>query len=93
MHPMLPRTCLFNATAILLFSLGPACLAQSVRVRVINGKNGRQLPKQAISIQFLKEKPANASPLRPETDCNGEAQFATPETMPARIAVRVTPKS
>lgn len=76
--PMLPRTCLFHATAILLFPLAPVCLAQS-RSRVINGKNGLPLPKQAISIQFLREKPANASPpLCLKTDSNGEAHFALP---------------
>ena len=91
---MLPRTRLFHTTAILLFSLGLPCFAQSVRVRVITGENGHPLPKQAISVQFLKEKPANASPpLRLETDSNGEAHFAIPETVPARLDVRVTPKS
>ena len=65
MRPMLPSTRLFHTTAILLFSLGPACFAQSVRVRVIDGKNGRLLPKRAISVQFLKEKLANASPALP----------------------------
>jgi hypothetical protein len=85
---------LFDVTAILLLSLGPACLAQSVRVRVINGKGGRPLPKQAVSVQFLKEKPASVSPpLRLETDSNGEARFAIPETMAVRLDVRVVTKS
>lgn len=38
------------------------CPAQAVTVRVINGNDGHTLPKQAVSVQFLYEKPSTASP-------------------------------
>ncbi len=43
---------------------------------------------------FLNQKPASASPpLRLETDSNGEARFAIPETMADHLDVRVVTKS
>ena len=78
-----------RALALVLL-LCPVCFAQSVRVRVINGKDGRPLPKQAISVQFFYEKPAKVSPpLHLETDSNGEAQFSIPEPTPAHLFVHV----
>jgi hypothetical protein len=65
------------------------CIAQTVRVRVIND-DGRPLPKQAIFVQFFSEKPANISPpLHIETDANGEAQFNISESRPENIDVRL----
>jgi hypothetical protein len=64
--------------------------AQAVKVRVVNGNNGDPLPKQAISVQFLYEKPPKASsPLRIETDANGEAQFRIPESPPEHLDVKL----
>jgi hypothetical protein len=64
--------------------------AQAVKVRVVNGNNGDALPKQAVSVQFLYEKPPKATPpLRIETDANGEAQFRIPEPPPERLDVRL----
>lgn len=75
---------------ILMLAVCPVCYAQSVRVRVVDGKNGHGLPKQAVSVQFLYEKPAKASPpLHLETDSNGEAEFSIPEPSPAHLSVRV----
>src|SRR5208283_1899551 len=78
-----------RALALVLL-LCPVCLAQSVRVRVVNGKDGRPLPKQAVSVQFFYEKPAKVSPpLHLETDFKGEAQFSIPEPTPAHLFVHV----
>ncbi len=70
------------------------CSAQAVKVRVINGNDGHALPKQAVSVQFIYEKPPNASlPLEIKTDANGEAQFNIPEPAPEHINVRATMSS
>ena len=75
---------------VLMLWVCPVCFAQSVKVRVLDGKAGRGLPKLSISVQFLYEKPASAStPLRLETDANGEAQFSIPEPAPAHLFVVV----
>src|SRR6266566_2971480 len=67
------------------------CIAQAVKVRVINGYDGRPLPKRAVFVQFFSEKPANiSSPLHIETDANGEAQFNISESRPENIDVRLT---
>jgi hypothetical protein len=80
------------AGALLLSSL--ACFAQNVRVLVINGQNGQRLSEQAISVQFITEKPDQVSaPLRLETNSEGEASFAIPEKVPSKLDVRLTPNS
>jgi hypothetical protein len=64
--------------------------AQAVKVRVVNANNGNPLPKQAVSVQFLYEKPPQASPpLRIETDAHGEAQFSIPDPPPKSLDVRL----
>jgi hypothetical protein len=64
--------------------------AQAVKVRVVNGNNGDPLPKQAVSVQFLYDKPPKASPpLRIETDANGEAQYRIPDPPPEYVDVRL----
>jgi hypothetical protein len=77
---------------MLLFS--PVCFAQSVRIRVVNGKNGKALPKQPISVQFIYQRPPTVStPLHLETDPDGEAYFSIPQPSPAHLNVQVAPKS
>jgi hypothetical protein len=56
------------------------CVGQAVKVRVINGNDGRPLPRQTVSVEFFSEKPPRvSSPLHFETDSDGEAQFSVPE--------------
>jgi hypothetical protein len=64
----------------------PVCFLQSEKVRVVDGKYGRALSKQAVSVEFLYEKSTNGSPpLHLETDSSGEAQFSIPEPTPAHL--------
>lgn len=66
------------------------CFAQSVKVRVINGWDGRPLPRQGVSVQFFYEKPPKVTPpQRLTTDANGEAQFSIPESLPEHIDVQL----
>ena len=41
---------------VLLLSLGPACLAGELTIRVINANDGRPLKNQPVSISLLYEK-------------------------------------
>ena len=81
---------------LLLLAVAPSCLAQEAKVRVINGTNGRPLPKLAVSISFLygkkydKEIPANyQASLNLETDENGEARFKFPQPPPVHFSAQV----
>ena len=66
------------------------CFAQSIKVRVINGWDGRPLPKQGVSVQFFYEKPPKVTPpQRLTTNANGEAQFSLPQWLPEHIDVQV----
>ncbi len=66
------------------------CSAQVVKVRVINGYDGRPLPKQAVFVQFFDERrPKISPPLHIEADVNGEAQFNISESPPENIDVRL----
>ena len=59
-----------------------------MRVHVINGKDGRPIPKKAVSVQFFYEKPAKVSPsFHLENDSNGEPRFNIPEPTPAHLFV------
>jgi hypothetical protein len=83
---ILDMRALFTA-AILLSQFG---LAQAVKVRVVNVNNGHPVAKQAVSVQFLYEKPPHASPaMHLETDSNGEAEFRIPEARPEHLNIRV----
>jgi len=71
-------------------------LAQEAKIRVINGANGRPLPKLAVSVSFLydkkydKEIPANyGRSLKLETDVNGEAHFRFLQPPPTHFSARV----
>ena len=76
--------------------LGPFCLAQEVKVRVVNGANRRPLQKQAVSVSFLydkkydKEIPAKYDAvLNLQTDANGEAHFKLPDPPPVHFSAQV----
>jgi hypothetical protein len=70
--------------------LSGACFAQELKVRVINSKNGQPLAKQAVTVQFLSDAPTvSSSPLRLETDANGEVRFSIPKPLPQALSVRV----
>jgi hypothetical protein len=80
----------------LLLSVAPSCLAQEAKIRVIDGVDGRPLPKLAISVSFLydkkydKEIPANYdASLKLETDKNGEAHFKFPQPPPVHFLAEV----
>ena len=73
-----------------LIVVSSVCFAQELKVRVINGKDGQPLPKQAVTVQFLNDTPVTASsPLRLETDPNGEVRFGIPKPLPEHLNVRV----
>jgi hypothetical protein len=80
----------------LLLSVAPSCLAQEAKIRVIDGVDGRPLPKLAISVSFRydkkydKEIPANyGASLKLETDKNGEADFKFPQPPPVHFLAEV----
>ena len=80
----------------LLLSVAPSCLAQEVKIRVLNGANGRPVPELAVSLSFLydkkydKEIPTNyVGSLKLETDGNGEAHFKFPQPLPAYCSTQV----
>lgn len=81
---------------VLLFCLGPVCLAQEMTVRVVNVANGRPLQKHPVSVSFFYDKqydksiPANrAKGLNLETDVNGEAHFRFPEPPPMHFSAEL----
>ena len=85
-----------HLACFLLLSVAPCCLAQEAKVRVLNGGNGRGLPKVAVSVSFLydkkydKEIPTNyVAPLKLETDENGEAHFKFSQPPPAHFSTQV----
>ena len=73
---------------ILALAFSPGCFGQAViRIRVVNVKTGRPVPKQTVTVSMLYDKnektPAKYSAtLRLETDANGEAQLGLPEPAP-----------
>jgi hypothetical protein len=80
----------------LVLSVAPCCLAQDAKIRVINGANGRPMPKLAVSVSFWydkkydKEIPANYDrSLKLETDGNGEAHFKFPQPPPIHFVAEV----
>jgi hypothetical protein len=83
---------------ILPLWLGPACLAESVTIRVINASDGRPLQNQEVSVSLLYEK-GQAAPTKYDanlalrTDAAGQVTFVVPAPAPAHISaqVRVAP--
>jgi hypothetical protein len=83
----------YFAGSVLIW-FGPLCFAQTVTVRVINGKNGSPLPRQNVTISLIYEKgektPAKYSAqLNLETGNNGDTHFTLPEPPPAHLATSV----
>lgn len=57
---------------------------------MINSNDGQPLAKQTVTVQFLNEAPTiGSSPLRLETDANGEVRFGIPKPLPRQLSVRV----
>lgn len=88
------RTFLRCLACIPLLWLGPACLAQAVTIRVINGNNGQPLQKQKVFVTLLYDDggkpPAKYDAnLALETDKNGEAGFSLPLPPPAHLSAQV----
>ena len=89
-------TTLRYLTCLLLLSVGPSCLAQEAKIRVINGANGSPLPKLTVSVSFLNDKKYDkeipghhGASLNFETDENGEAHFTFPQPRPAHFSAQV----
>ena len=85
-----------HVACFLLLSVAPSCLAQEAKIRVINGANGRPLPKLTVFVSFLydkkydKEIPATyQASLNLETDENGEARFKFPQPPPVHFSAQV----
>ena len=75
----------------LLLMLVSVCHAQSVKVSVLNGRNGHPLSGTPVSVQFLYESPAKAmAPLSLETSAEGMVEFSLPNPVPDHISARVT---
>ena len=88
------KRCLRHVFWILVPWVAPLCFGQTIRIRVVNDKTGRPLPKQPISITLLYEKgektPAKYdAALNIETDEKGESQFNLPKPAPAHLAAEV----
>jgi hypothetical protein len=80
----------------LLLSVAPSCLAQEATIRVINGANGRPLPKLAVSVSFLYDKKYDKeiprsydASLNLETDENGKVHFKFPQPPPVHFSAQV----
>jgi hypothetical protein len=74
---------------VCLLSLSPVCLAQPVKVTVVDIR-GRGLSKETVAVQFLYEAPGKASPpLNLRTNSEGEALFSIPEAAPNSLGVEV----
>jgi hypothetical protein len=91
--PAFLRFCAF----VLLFLLGPVCLAQEVAVRLINAVNGRPLQDQRVSVSFLYDRKYDKSipekydrVLHLETDVNGEAHFRLTEPPPTHFSAQAS---
>lgn len=92
------RNRLLYLACILLPSFVPSeCRSgQTIRVRVIDAKDGKPLKNEAVTVQFLYEgrQPVpNQALLYLQTDKNGQAVFNLPESAPMRLDARAKLKS
>lgn len=74
-----------------LAACGISCIAQTITIRVINGKNGHPLAKQNVLVSLLYDQggrgPAHyRAQIELVTDNQGEAHFELPEPPPAHLA-------
>ncbi len=86
------RASFHSSVCLLLLWFGPLCFGQVIKVRIINGKNGRPMPREQVSVTLLYEKgeklPAKYVTLQTvETDGNGIAEFSLPDPAPAHLSV------
>jgi hypothetical protein len=77
-----------------LLWLAPLCVGQTLTVRVINGKNGRALQGQKVTVSLLYDGSARPpagcrTTLFLKTDKGGEARFSLPSPPPAHLAASV----
>lgn len=87
----IPFRCL---ALLLLWSVGLYCQAASVRIQILNSKNGEPLQKQQIAVSFLYDASGRIPTGYPaimhlETDVNGNAQLSLPEPAPQHIGITV----
>lgn len=64
------------------------CFAQELTIRVLNAKDGKPLPEESVTVQFLGQAAA-PPPLQLQTDQIGEARFDVPTPSPKVLSVRV----
>jgi len=91
---MARRRFVFLIWLLVLLSASPRCVGQTIKIRIINGSNGRPLSKQQVSVSLLyekTEKPQQSTRpfctlLHLETDTNGVAQFTLPDLAPAHLS-------
>ena len=81
-------------TSVLLVLIGPVCIAQAIKIRVVDVRNKHPLPNLHVTLSLLFDKneklPPNYNPvLRGETDSDGEAQFGLPQPAPAHFSTWV----
>ena len=73
---------------ILVFSV--SSLAQSIRLRLVNDKDGQPLSKISVYAQFSPPSTSAVMPkLHSETDASGQAEFTVPQPTPERLWVSV----
>lgn len=84
----------FSLLALLfLLPLSPACLGQTIKVRLINQRNGEPLhwAKQTVYLPFSVDPAGQHSGLAKrvavETDANGEVRFELPKPAPEWLQV------
>lgn len=88
------KQCLVYVCLVVAGCISGSCLAQTITIRVISGKNGRPLVKQIVTVSLLyaKDEPAPADyhrQLKLVTDTKGMARFVLPEPPPAHISASV----
>lgn len=71
-----------------LLILVSTCFAQELTIRVVNAKDGKPLPKESVTVQFLGQAAA-PPPLQLHTDQTGNARFEVPTPSPKVLSVRV----
>ncbi len=91
MSKLLNFRCLVS---LVLIWPGSFCLAQPVKIRVIDAHDGHPLGKQHVSLALLYEKGERTQATPPpnligETDANGEVQFQIDEPFPSHFSVMV----